>query len=172
MRSLKFSYLLTWLLLTLLLGLSLPLSASGLGTHGITGGTLGHLIAQNDWQAFLLGFASHALLDMMPHHDPVVGNYADIAFHVGFNLTGLYVIDRMYALEDRDSKILWGALGGMIPDLEHVFYAGECVGGYCPQKLYPSHNGTLPHRGKASFVTGYMNESAMSGLSVFLTLKW
>ena len=172
MRS-KLTYLLlACILLSAFGGFSVPLYGAGVGTHGLTGALLGHVVAQADWQAFLLGFASHALLDMMPHHDPVVSNPYDLGFHVGFNLTGLYLVHRTYLGNQQDSKIWWGAVGAMLPDLEHLFFADQCVGGNCPGKLYPSHNGMLPHRGDAPFVTGYLNESAASGISLFLSFRW
>lgn len=152
--------------LVLLLFFSQLAFSSSLATHGIVGGTLGQHFAQSDFQAFIMGFVSHALLDFMPHHDPGKDDPFEITFYTLFNLGGLWTAKEMYDETEGDSKFLWGALGGMLPDLEHLFYFNRCTGGSCPSKIYPAHNGTIPHHGDASFAGGYLSEGALIGICV------
>lgn len=135
--------------------------ASGYGTHSLAGATLGYNFAQDNLMAFLLGFFSHALLDVMPHHDPGRSDLAGLSFHTAFNLGGLYTTGKIYQRLEGDSRVLWGALGGILPDLEHILFAGSCWSGNCPRKIYPSHNGKIPHHGDAFPIQGYLNESAV-----------
>lgn len=143
--------------------------ASGYGTHGVVGATLGYNFAEDNLMAFLLGFFSHALLDVMPHHDPGRSDLVGLGFHTAFNLGGLYTTGKMYQRLEGDSRVLWGALGGILPDLEHIFFAGNCWSGNCPRKIYPSHNGKIPHHGDAAPIQGYLNESAVLFFSYEIT---
>ena len=138
--------------------------SSGLGTHSLAGGTLGYTIAETDFQAFILGFLSHALLDLMPHHDPNQNDPVELSFYSLFNLGGLWTSKEIYEETGGDSRFLWGAIGGILPDLEHIFYSDNCVGGNCPNKIYPAHNGTIPHHGDAPAFQGYLTETTVIGM--------
>ncbi|MBS3789195.1 hypothetical protein KGY79_13500 [Candidatus Bipolaricaulota bacterium] len=140
--------------------------ASGFGTHSVVGGALGNRIAKTNFQAFVIGLLSHALLDYIPHHDPSTDDSFDVALYTGFNLGGLWTAKEIYQRTGEDSRFLWGTIGGIIPDLEHVFYFDRCVGGECPDKLYPSHNGTVSHHGDASKVQGYLTEAGLIGIGI------
>lgn len=142
--------------------------ASGFGTHGVVGGALGYSVAQTDLQAFVLGLTSHALLDMMPHHDPKITDPFDVTFHVFFNLGALFTIEKMYNVKDHDSRLLWGVIGGIIPDLEHLIFLGQCGTDLCPAKIFPAHNGLLPHRGSAPLWQGYLYETSLIVISLAL----
>ncbi len=145
---------------------SRPVLSSTTSTHGLVGGTLAELVAESDFTAFVLGFFSHALLDMMPHHDPSKDDPFEMTFYTIFNLGNLFVTREAYEETGGSSEFMWGTIGGMLPDLEHLFYLDSCTGGYCPNKFYPSHNGTLPHNGDASFIRGYTSEAALIGISI------
>jgi len=143
------------------------LHGSGLGTHGVVGGALGAWLARNPLEAFAVGFLSHALLDVMPHHDPVEEDPLDVGFFVAFNLGALFVAHETYRAHDDDQRILWGAIGGMLPDLEHLLFYEQCEGfELCSAKLYPTHNNRLPHHGDAPFLFGYALETAVSLLVI------
>lgn len=143
--------------------------ASGFGTHAIAGGTLGYSFAQTDMQALILGLTSHIFLDIMPHHDPKLSDTFDLGFHAFFNLGALVIVERMYTEKDSDSRLLWGAIGGILPDLEHLLFLGKCGPDLCPQKIFPVHNGRLPHHGSAPFWKGYLYESSVITISLLLT---
>ncbi len=142
---------------------------AGFGTHGVVGGGLGYNFAQTDLQAFVLGLTSHALLDIMPHHDPSLDAPVDLAFHALFNFGALWLTNEMDEKHAGNSRLWWGAIGGIIPDLEHIIFWNECGAGLCSKKLFPSHNRVLPHRGGASFWEGYFYESSLITISFILT---
>jgi len=142
--------------LLLVLAVGLPSAGSGAGTHAVIGGALGYAWSESPIVAFLVGFASHALLDVMPHHDPDPGDGPDIALFCAFNIGTLFATMELYRACDRDPRFLWGAIGGALPDLEHLIFYKACKGfDLCEAKLYPTHDGTLPHLGGAPMLVGY-----------------
>ena len=142
--------------LLLVLALCLPAVGAGAGTHAVVGGALGYAWSEHPIVAFLVGFASHALLDVMPHHDPDPGDGPDIALFSAFNIGTLFATMEMYRASGRDPRFLWGAIGGALPDLEHLLFYRACEGfDLCAAKLYPTHDGTLPHLGGAPILVGY-----------------
>jgi len=147
-------------LLLLFVGLSCdPSLGANLGTHAVVGGALGYWLGRNPVYAFAIGFLSHALLDMMPHHDPVLTDRLDIGVFGAFNLGTLFTTAKLCRSNDNDSRIFWGAIGGMLPDLEHILFFKACEGfTLCEKKIYPSHNGLLPHPGDAPLLVGYALE--------------
>jgi len=80
------------------------------GTHAIIGAAAGRL-AGSATSAFSLGVLSHALADLLPHRDydlPREGLLLALA---------LAVVARRYGV---GSAAWYGALGGMVPDLENA----------------------------------------------------
>lgn len=62
--------------------------------------------------AFIAGIASHALMDVAPH-----GEINDQGFEIASTAVGLGVLAAKFG---PTSPILWGAIGGVLPDAEHV----------------------------------------------------
>lgn len=96
-------------------------------------------IAKNSPLALALGLSSHALLDMVPHHDynNVLPAILDIS-------TGLLAL-RAFRTTNPEiaSSIFWGAFGATIPDIE------VAIKHLCPfvsfKSIYPSHTGKIRH---------------------------
>lgn len=96
-------------------------------THALFGAALGRL-AGNRPAAFLLGVASHALGDVLPHNEFPLKTDAPIA------AATLALLCLRYGLTSAE---LAGALGGIAPDTEHVptflGWSGE------QQERFPTH---------------------------------
>ena len=89
--------------------------------------------------AFGWGVVSHAALDLVPHEDPF-GERAEIGWTAG--MLALVAI-----LTRRDPRSLAGAVGGALPDLEHLMPRVRHGG----RALFPTHawgrlHGSLPTR--------------------------
>lgn len=171
MRFDRWSRTLPVLLIFLCVSIICNLShAASFGTHGVVGAALGYSLGQNPVHAFIIGFVSHALLDMMPHHDPVLADYLDLGFYSAFNVGALFTVGELYSANENDPRILWGAIGGALPDLEHILFFKACEGfDICEKKLYPTHNGLLPHPGDAPFLAGYTLEVGVCYLAIELS---
>lgn len=169
-RSIQWKRALALSLLLLFVGLSCdPSLAASFGTHAVVGAALGYWLGQNPVYSFAIGLLSHALLDMMPHHDPVLTDRLDVGVFVAFNLGTLFTTAELWRSNDNDSRILWGAIGGMLPDLEHILFFKACGGfALCEKKIYPSHNGLLPHPGNAPLLVGYALEIGACYLTINL----
>lgn len=168
MKSILTNFMIVVLLICILISTQINAIGSGVGTHAVAGGALGYSLAQTDFQAFILGLTSHLFLDIMPHHDPELSNLIDLTFHAFFNLGGLVLMERIYKENEKDSRILWGAIGGVLPDLEHLVFWNKCGSNLCPQKIFPVHNGLLPHHGGAPFWQGYLYESSIITVSLVI----
>lgn len=108
-------------------------------THLVTGAAIG-VVTGSPVKAFLFGLLSHLLLDAIPHHDHrKVRNCAlDI---VG----GTLLFALAFFFWKPDPAMLWGAIGGVIPDIEVPLY----YFGLIKRRVFPSHNGWMPHSGAA-----------------------
>lgn len=105
--------------------------------HAALGAALGRFVA-NPLAAFAVGIGSHVVGDLVPHHDmdageaPLVfGTLAFIGYQHGWT-----------------SPQFWGALGAVCPDFEHIpaeLRQDPARFEPMPEKLVPTHNGTLPH---------------------------
>jgi hypothetical protein len=141
--------------------------ASGFGTHAVVGGAIGLALTESPALAFLIGLASHALLDVMPHHDPDPDDGPDIALFSGFTFATLFTAAEVYRRSGYDPRVLWGAIGGALPDVEHLLFYRACDGyELCPAKIFPTHDGTLPHLGGAPVLVGYPLEIAACLLAI------
>ncbi|NLY52964.1 MAG: hypothetical protein GX063_08710 [Firmicutes bacterium] len=90
--------------------------------------------ADTKLEALAIGFASHALLDAIPHNDEALEIALTTA--IGAALLTHQVMQR----EDVDWELfLTGGLGGILPDGEHFLKRN----GFIDRSLYPSHNGTI-----------------------------
>jgi hypothetical protein len=86
-------------------------------THALAGATLGRLCRRPGW-AVALGIASHALLDVLPHRDPP-GRLSLLLDGAGVAaVTGSLLVRREWGM-------LAGAVGALLPDLEHLGHLGN-----------------------------------------------
>jgi hypothetical protein len=96
-------------------------------THALIGAALGRL-AGRPGRAFAAGVASHFLLDRLPHRD-----YKGPLWLLLDGCGTLAVLAA--ALMSGTPGVLAGAIGGIVPDVEHL---GDTVNPE-PQGLFPSH---------------------------------
>lgn len=95
-------------------------------THAVTGAALGG-VSGNLVLAFILGWISHHILDVLPHNDPgswFVGKpkqdnltKEQLIMAVADVLIGLVILYLLRSTVTFTSAIYWGALGGVLPDL-------------------------------------------------------
>ena len=105
--------------------------------HAALGAALGRYISRPPL-AFAAGVVSHFVGDVVPHHDMgpgetplVVATMARIVQQHGWN-----------------SPQFWGALGGILPDFEHIpAELRQDPRRHEPmeEKLFPTHNNQVPH---------------------------
>ncbi|MBN1459665.1 MAG: hypothetical protein JXA57_09005 [Armatimonadetes bacterium] len=95
--------------------------------HALVGATLARF-CDTRTQAALIGGASHALLDMLPHRD------FDIP-EEGFLLAG--ALTTICAAKGSDSREFAGAVGAVLPDLENLI--GRVCGVPDEKLLLPTH---------------------------------
>src|ERR1041385_1909635 len=105
-----------------------------LATHAITGAAIASFVPTHPVAAFATGFASHFLIDAIPHYDyPIFSDsihpkkrlqrmildgdffrdVADFSFDV---VLGIAVSWLVFASPDSGIAIIAGALGGILPD--------------------------------------------------------
>jgi hypothetical protein len=105
--------------------------------HAAIGAAIGRVI-KNKPLSFAVGVLSHGVGDMIPHHDIgtaeaplLVGTLARIGMECGWN-----------------SPQMWGALGAICPDFEHIpAEVRKDPRRFEPmaEKRFPTHNAQLPH---------------------------
>ena len=110
-----------------------------LTTHAVAGAALAALIPQHPIAGFAAGFASHFLLDAIPHYDyailsqsihPRMGGPVrldralalDMARIGGDALLGLALSALIFATPSAADAVLWGAFGGILPDALQFVY--------------------------------------------------
>jgi len=100
--------------------------------HMAVGGALGSLV---DGRAapFALGLGSHILLDVIPHYE-FEKIWIEAAIVVG-------VLGTMIAAGFAGSAVFWGALGGVIPDIENLLWRQGVLPGRW--KMFPGHSRRL-----------------------------
>lgn len=102
-------------------------------THALVGAAIGRLLGRTG-PALVAGVVSHGVLDVLPHQDYTHARR-------GLLLDGLGVLAALsVAWRSGGSQAVVGALGGMLPDLEHARGGGNP---HPPTKLFPSH--WIPH---------------------------
>lgn len=114
-------------------------------THLMAGAAVGGALARVGlppaW-AFLAGVTSHAALDMIPHHDYHQARWALLDILAGTALAWLVFPGPAVVAR------LWGACGGVLPDLEvAVNHVRTSLGRPAGQNSFPTHSGILSHRG-------------------------
>jgi hypothetical protein len=78
--------------------------------------------------ALLAGVAAHAAIDVVPH-----GEVHDDAFEAATAIAGVLAIAARHGAA---SPVTWGAIGGVLPDLEHVL----------PRRVRPARGVFPTHR--------------------------
>jgi hypothetical protein len=101
--------------------------------HVATGGLAGAL-ARSPGRAFALGLLAHAAGDALPHQDVASRRFE--------TLSGVSVLALLAAAYGPLSPVVAGAVGGSVPDVEHVLPLPRPGG----RKLFPSHRVRGWHR--------------------------
>ena len=113
--------------------------------HSLLGAAVGSLCGRR-LNAFVSGVFSHIIADSIPHRD------IDPRIDVPATAVLLYEIAEKYG---SDSPEFWGAVGGVIPDIEHA--ASLCG---CDKKYFHTHVDDGKHHGRltktllSQFITG------------------
>ena len=94
--------------------------------HVATGGLVG-AVAGSRPRALALGLLAHAAGDAMPHQDVASRRFE--------TLSGVAVLTLLVAAYGPLSPVVAGAVGGSVPDVEHVLPLPRPGG----RKLFPSH---------------------------------
>jgi len=126
-------------------------------THLIAGDTVGYLTG-DPIVGFVAGTVSHALLDMVPHHD-----FKRIRFCIVDILSGslLFLLFLLYG--QPEVGMIAGAIGGIWPDIEIPLYYFD----YIKKKYFPSHSGLIKHR-QASFAPGVLVQVAVAVTGIWI----
>lgn len=83
--------------------------------------------------ALLAGVAAHGAMDLVPH-----GEVHDDAFEAATAAAGVLAIAARHGFA---SPVTWGAIGGVLPDLEHVLPRGIRPA----RALFPTHRWAALH---------------------------
>ena len=132
-------------------------------THMAVGGALGSLV---DGRAapLALGLGSHILLDVIPHYE-FEKIWIEAAIVVG-------VLGTVIALGRADTGVFWGALGGVLPDIENLLWKQGILPGRW--KMFPGHNRRLrkfiPH-GRALPACHAWWQAGLVAASVFVAVR-
>ena len=119
--------------------------------HALLGATLARL-CDTRTQAALIGGASHAVADMLPHRD------LDLP-EEGFLLAGALTL--ICTIKGADSREFAGALGAVLPDLENL--VGRVRGVPDEKLLLPTHRHL--HGPKTR---NYLPQLALAGLGLVI----
>jgi hypothetical protein len=137
-------------------------------THLLAGAALGKTasgLGAPVWAGFLLGLTSHAVLDVVPHHDYRRARYAllDVAAGVAFALA---LFHGPFARAE-----WWGGVGGVLPDLEVAVGHVVLSLGRPWRDWFPSHSGLLPHA-QCPLPQGLFFQALFAGLGLCLLAGW
>lgn len=127
-------------------------------THALAGAALGSL-AGGPAGAFLAGFASHALLDAIPHWD-----YRTVPAAVADVVVGAVVVGAVASRAVDPVLVVAGSAGAVLPDVE---VALKALGRWPWRLLYPSHNGWTPHPA-APLPWGLLTQAAVAAAALLI----
>lgn len=136
-----------------------PVWAMSAGTHMIVGAGFGYKFAGSQEGAFAAGMVSHAALDAIPHYD-----WPEWVQALTF-IAGVLVTNDLYNRSGQDQRVLWGAIGGMLPDIEHLLVKLAII--KRKQEIFPSHTGII-RQPRAPQDTGAFLELGVNGLALVL----
>ncbi len=89
--------------------------------HGPVGALIGQYVA-NPLLAFILGIASHFVLDIIPHGDDTLsqkvgsGYWRRVSVAVVDGFFTVLLLLAFYHAGSYQPSIIWGSIGGMLPD--------------------------------------------------------
>jgi len=111
----------------LLVGVCRVTLATDLGAHAKIGALLGEK-CDNEFQAFAAGIASHDILDHLIYGTTLYDEGS--MYNTGYlgpvlivNFVELRQVYKQYR-KTKDKKLLWGTIGGMLPDIADSVYHG------------------------------------------------
>jgi len=104
-------------------------------THLVAGAAAG-IMAESPAEGFVLGVLTHVILDLIPHHD-----HESVTTCILDCVLGTAVFLAVIAVFHPEMKIIWGALGGVLPDIEIAMYHFRLI----RKRVFPSHTGCIPH---------------------------
>lgn len=130
-------------------------------SHLCTGLLMGGL-TNSSVAAFGIGFISHGILDMFPHHDYNSIGAAALDIVIGVITLKIFQANFQYIA----LPLFWGALGATVPDLEVALK--HLLPRYRLKPLYPSHNGLFKHPQRA-FPKGVFVQAVVVVFTLFLT---
>ena len=110
--------------------------------------------------AFLLGILSHGAYDYFGNYEPKSGT-PEMTYFVVEGIAGMVLL---YPHWKKDPRLFWGSMGGLIPDIEHSVHLTN-------KRIFPTHNGRLPHGERRSFWQGAVENLIFNTLSYYLIIK-
>lgn len=131
--------------------------------HMAVGGALGSLV---DGRAapFAFGLGSHILLDVIPHYE-FEKIWVEVAIVAG-------VMGTLIAAGHGGTGVFWGALGGVLPDIENLLWKQGILPGRW--KMFPGHNHRLrrfiPH-GRALPLTHAWWQAGLIAAGAFVAVR-
>ena len=131
-------------------------------THLAVGAAIGAGL-NNVPLSFIAGLVSHGILDMFPHHE-----YKKNLINMGLDILSTAVLLIILFILDDKSRwtIVAGALGGILPDLEH---AQKAFKNSRRIFLFPTHNDLLLHGNELS-ARAAIHQWIIIGLSLILII--
>ncbi len=137
-------------------------------THVLTGAAAGYLI-ERPALAAAAGVAGHIALDTFPHHDPEGEVPYVLDSLAGAALMAAMALSRTVRDADPTRASLWGAVAAGLPDLELL---RKLVSPVEPEEyVFPTHNGTIPHRQTGALCSGLSQCALVAALAVPALLK-
>ena len=115
-----------------------------LSVHASIGGLIGEKITNSQWLAFVFGFLSHFILDMIPHNDSVVidqENKPVLFLRVVLDLIFVFIFMQIwiYSFSLKNNRIfLAGIFGALLPDVIWGIYEQWKIKGF--GWFYKMHN--------------------------------
>lgn len=128
-------------------------------TH-VAVGALAGAFAPNLYLAPVFGLGSHVALDMMPHHD-----FERMTLEIMLAAVTIVALTVGGAMS---LAVLLGALFGILPDLENLFWKLGRIRD--DQKVFPGHVGLLKHGSPAGVSSIYIQ--VVFSISILVFLIW
>jgi len=101
-------------------------------SHMIVGAIAGDIFGKNSASKLIIGIVTHFFGDMIPHYDPDPRESEGIPYVIVGLALGYFHLKK----EKKDHLgLAFGALGGILPDLEHLLYHT----GIIKKKYFPTH---------------------------------
>lgn len=114
--------------------------------------------------AFAAGLAGHALLDLIPHKD--------VSAHKAEGLLVLIMLGLVGSTCGLSSPSFWCAMGGVLPDVEHVLPWTDPKRGH--RRRFPTHNRpfhSLKVPGAPHYRVQLLTQSAVSMMALLFAMS-